>query len=607
MIVVTKDSLDGVIGALTPTGEYGVDTETTGLSESDSLFSLIIASEHEEYYFNFNVADDIPNSAGLDRTSVLHKLRPIFANPLNTWFIQNAKFDMRMLAKEGVEIAGTVYCTEAMERLVQNNYPKYSLKANAARRGLKKDDSVEVYISKHKLYTVRTIPGKKKKIKQPHFDRVPFPIITKYGGIDARLHREIGIDQQRTLRDLSRDERYPSLLPLVANEARLTKTCFRMERRGIKIDRKFVQTALHYELQKVCDAQREFEVATGRPYKDSNKLFKEVFDACGEAYPTTEKGNASFAADVLEGMSSPAAALINKIRHHEKRAGTYYSSFLHYADEKDVIHPDMRQAGTETGRFSYREPNLQNVPKEDDPNDTTPYPVRASFIPREGHFFCSIDYSQQEFRLMLDYAGEHALIKSVNEEGADVHEQTARFLNISRTAAKRINFGLLYSMGKGKLAASLGVTEREATGIIAEYFAKLPRVKPFLSAVSRSGEARGFIFNWYGRRDHISDKNFSYYLPNHLIQGSAADVIKVAMNRIDDMLISEKLNTKMLLQIHDEVLLEVPVGEEYVIQKIVNIMENVYVPRNGIKLPCSVEYSFKSWAARDKIKGYPSV
>jgi DNA polymerase-1 len=600
MIVVTKDNFIDVVNMISKPGEYGLDTETSGLSEDDSLFSLIIAGEKDEYYFNFNLQPDIPTKCSLDRNSVFNWLKPIFNCPLNTWYIQNAKFDMRMLAKEGCYLGGKVYCTEAMERIIQNNYigsRPYSLKALAERRGLKKDDSVEIYIGKNKLYSVKTMPGKKKRIKLPHFDRVPFSIIVPYGGQDAKLHRAIGVEQQRSIDELSKTTKFPSIRPLAENEAALTKTCFRMERRGIRLNRPYVEAALHYELNQVVRSQGDFKAATGREYKDSNKLFKEVFDACGEAYPTTEKGNASFAADVLEEMVSPAAALINKIRYHEKRAGTYYSSFLHYVDKDDILHADMRQAGTETGRFSYRDPNLQNVPKED---GETPFPVRASFIPRDGMIFHSIDYQQQEFRMMLDWAGEHALIKAVNE-GADVHQATADLCGISRRQAKTINFGLLYGMGKRKLATSLGITESDANDLICTYFAKLPRVKPLLTAIARAGEARGFVFNWFGRRCHISSKDFSYVLPNHLIQGGCADVIKIAMNLIGGYLLAKKSPTAMLLQVHDELLTEGPDAED--IPKIVEIMESVYKPQNGMRLTCSIEHSAKSWSTNDKVPG----
>lgn len=606
-MIVTRSSLEQIIARLSGPGKRGLDTETTGLREDDSLFSLIISDEDESYYFNFNDRSDTPRECLLDRNLTFNLLFPIFNHPLNVWYIQNAKFDLRMLAKEGVNIVGRVHCTYAIERVIKNNYfgkDAYRLKGLAARRGEAKDDSVEKYVKANGLITTKEVSWKQDTIEYHHYDRVPFDIISKYGTHDGRLHRIIGIDQEKQIGQLSQDPKFPVLFPLVENEIRLTKTCFRMERRGIKIDRPYVEKALQYELDQVAAAKVDFEKGCGEPYQDSRALFKRVFDAAGEKYPTTEKGNPSFAADVLEEMSTPIAAAINRIRYHQKRAGTYYGNFLEKATPLDIVHADMQQAGTTTGRFSYRDPNLQNVPKEDEGCDDLPYLVRASFIPRPGHLYYSIDYQQQEYKLMLDLAGEMVLIKAVNE-GADVHAATAQLLGISRRAAKTINFGILYGMGREKLAQALGLTLREANDLICDYFGKLPRVQRFITDVRKKGAARGFIFNWFGRRMHIDSSDFSYALSNHIIQGGCGDIIKVAMNQIDDMLIMENRQTHTLLQVHDELLVEAPVEEERIVERYVDIMEKVYKPKNGIRMTCSVDHSFKSWSARDKVKGTP--
>jgi DNA polymerase I-like protein with 3'-5' exonuclease and polymerase domains len=604
-MIVTKESVFGLIDSLisSPRTTFGVDVETTGLLESDSLFSLIVSGD-EDYYFNFNPIHD----HCLPRRDVFERLKGFFSRPDLYLFLQNAKFDMRMLAKEGIDLVGTVHCTHAVERVIKNNYfgkEAYSLAGLAVRRGWFKDDKVKEYVSKNKLYTKVEIPGKKKIIQLPHYDKVPLEVMAPYGCQDGRVTLNIGTDQVRTLvgLDHDRDKRQPPWSTVAANEIRFTKTAFRMERRGVKIDKPLVAKALEYEMSKVNGFQKEFLSATGEAYQDSAKLFQKVFDAVGEPYPTTEKGNPSFKADVLEEMDSPIAAIINNIRHHEKRAGTYYSSFLYYAGDGDIIHPDVRQAGTETGRCSYRDPNLQNVPKEDNPEDqATLYHVRESFVPRPGHFFYSVDYKQQEFRMMLDYAGEMRLIKAINE-GADVHTATAELCGITRKQAKTINFGLLYGMGIQKLAKALGITVREANELKLTYFGNLPRVQKFIRTVIGAGESRGYIHNAYGRRNFIGQKDWAYILPNHLIQGGAADTIKIAQNRIDDMLIARKSPTMMLLQVHDELLFETPFGDERIIEPVKEIMESVYPSQNGMRLDVSIEHSLINWGYRNKVAG----
>ena len=606
-MIVTCDNVDEIIAKFLAGGDYGADTETTGLLESDSLFSLILSDADGAFYFNFHSYHGLDPVFMLPRGDTFKKLQPVFANPYSTWFIHNAKFDMRMLAKEGIEIGGQIHCTYAVERIIRNNYlgkDPYSLAECARRRGYEKSSAVEDYISKHGLTTSIKMPGKKKIIKNKHFDRVPFEVIVPYGIKDGELHRTLGLDQRAELRALedSRDIRQPSYFPLWENEQHLTKTLFKMERKGLRLDKPFTARALEYEIDQINKYQKEFEAFTGEAFVDSNKPLQKVFDKLGESYPTTPKGNPSFAADVLEEMTTPVAAMVNRIRHHEKRASTYYSSFL-YFEKEGIIHADARQAGTETGRMSYRDPNLQNIPKEDEPEDLgTPYHVRESFIPREGKLFYSVDYKQLEYCLMMDYAGEKKIIERLNA-GEDFHTAIAEEVKITRKQAKTMNFLLGYGGGAEKLAGLLGCSVREAKDLKMTYFGRLPRLQKLFREVADSGRARGYIFNWYGRRCHLHDPNMSYILPNHLIQGSGSDIIKIAMNKIDAQLSSTRVDFSMLLQVHDELLFECAPSFSGIIEEIRFIMENTYVSRNGVKLFTSVSHSLKNWGNRNMLAG----
>jgi DNA polymerase-1 len=375
-----------------------------------------------------------------------------------------------------------------------------------------------------------------------------------------------------------------------------------MERAGIKIDRDYtIKAKLHAEAESF-KLRALFKDLTGKDFVDSNKVFSDIFSQFGVTPALTAKGNPSFDSKSLEGIDNPIARAIEEIRGVDKLISTYYSNFLRLADRNDFLHADIKQAGTESGRFSYREPNLQNLAK----NQKGPYYTRKCFVPSDDKAFVMIDYQQQEFRMMIDYAGESKLIKEILD-GKDVHQATADLIGISRDQSKTINFGLLYGMGTDKLALSLKVTPKEAREIKLEYFSKLPKVEQFIKTVTRTGKARGFIYNWYGRRNHIADPNFAYILPNHLIQGGCADVIKIAMNKIDDFLMENCLHTQMKIQVHDELVLEMPPSEFGAIQEIQKIMESTYTSRNGMVLTTSVEHSFKSWASVDKIKGVPCL
>lgn len=607
-MIVTKDmDLEAIAQTIASWSYIGYDVESTGLSEDDRLFSCSFGNEEgDSFYFNFNNLE-APPEAVLAREPVFEILGEyIFFNEKITLHIVNAKFDWRMTRHElPADIKCEIICREAMERLLRNDHlgkKPYSLESMAARRGWKKDDSVEKYISEHSLFTLVDVPGKSAPKKHKHFDKVPFDIIAPYASHDAILHAKIAKDQDEAFKRLV-DPRVPDLTRVRGNEIALTRVCYEMERLGVKIDRQRTEAARDYEFSKIAGYKNEFQSLTGYPYSDSRTLFKTVFDAVGEKYPTTEKGNASFAAEVLEEMSSPVASIINKIRYHQKRVGTYYSSFLYFADKNDMIHPNMRQAGTVTGRFSFSDPNLQNMPKEDEEEDQgLPYHVRECLIPEPGHFFYQVDFEQMEYRMMADYAGEMRLIKAIMD-GEDVHEATARLCGITRKQAKTLNFAILYGAGAEKISKMLGVSVREASQLRAIYLGNLPKVRQFIDEVTRTGRARGFIFNWLGRRCYVSNREYAYVLPNHEIQGGCADVAKVGMVRLRERLRELKSRTTMRLQVHDELLLSSPMDEIEIIHDVVKVLENVYEPRNGIKLSVSFAHSTKSYGYRDLKEG----
>lgn len=599
---VKQSNLNSIIKKLSITGKYGLDTETTGLRFRDRLFSVIISDGGQSYYFNYQWYEGLDSDLILPRET-LRWLQPIFSNSESLFYISNAKFDLSMLRRDGLEVHGTVVCTNALGRVLRNNhFDGYSLAKSAARIGLEKDSKVEEYIKKNKLYTREDTPGKKTEFRNLDFTKVPYEIMSKYAEMDAELHYKVGVYIQEGI-DAPNSLGAPPLTAVAENEILLTRVCFDMEWTGIKINRAYIQGALEYENTRLCAAKEVFRKEADVEFSDSNKFLAEVFTRKGFDFPKTEKGNPSFTDAVLEDIDSSLAESIRTIRHHEKRIGTYYSSFIFYADANSVVHPNMRQGGTETGRFSYSDPNLQNVPKEDSDSDKLePYTVRGCFVPREDFAFVSIDYSQQEFRLMLDYAGEKALIREIMN-GADVHQATADLVGISRKQAKALNFACIYGAGAEKLGKMIGVSTVEARKFKELYFEKLPKVENFIAQVSNRGRARGFIWNWAGRRCYIANREWAYILPNHLIQGGCADIIKFSMVKIAKFLAGKI--SRMLLNVHDELLFEVHKSELHIVPDLRRLMEETYVPRNGLYLSCTVEHSWKSWGAPDKIKGGP--
>lgn len=570
------DEAQWIIGQLQDDRFLSVDTETTGLEWRDRLFCATISTEHDDFYFD---KEDI------------HDLDHIFADPARIWIMQNAPFDLRMLRHAGVELAGTLGELQVAARLVRNDGVSqkwYSLALQAKRHGWEKYTIVEDEIQKKKLYEIRT-PRIGQPEKQPRYDWVDRKILQVYAMHDTRLTRDLC-------------KKYISQFDMVDgnhakvwnNECSLTRVVFEMEWRGIGLDIPYTRGAMDHEQAKLDKLYREFHASSGIEYVDSGQTFEKVFTKYGMPIVRTPKGNPSFTDEVLEKYDHPVAEAIRAIRSSEKMISTYYRNMLNLyeplSDTLGVIRPSMWQAGTRTGRFSYSNPNLQNLPKEEDSKEK--YVTRGCFVPRPGKCFLSLDYSQQEYRLMLAYANEKAVIEQVMA-GMDVHQATADLLGISRSYAKTLNFAILYGAGIEKIARMLKCSKQEAKRLKLLYFMKLPNVERFIDQVIRTGRARGFVHNWFGRRLY-ADKEFCYALPNHLIQGGGADVCKVAMVRIGP-------DAPMVAQIHDQLIFEEDFDDNLPEKaaRYKQIMEDAFPEKNGIRLKVDVSWSKTSLAERD--------
>jgi DNA polymerase-1 len=567
---------------------YSLDTETYGLHWSSRLFSIIIHGEIGTYYFNFNSINE-GNFLPRER---LAEFKPLFENESIHWCLHNAKFDMHKLAQDDLYLSGGITCLWSKARIQKNSHMSYTLKLclKRAKLAIQKDDGVEEYISKNKCYSWETRPGKKTRAKNKHFDAVPLDIMLPYGEIDAKGTYALNEYLQKKI---EREQR-----PIVKNERDLIKTCFAMEEVGITIDPEYIVEAAANEYTLYLESKDKFLEYTGLEYDGSRKVLVEVFAKLDIPVKLSKKGNPCFDKDAMDDLDHPVGQIIREIRRHEKYYGTYYQSFLHEHRE-NVIKPNFMPAGTDTGRFSCSNPNLQNVPKEEKVLD---YYVRKAFVPRPDHCFVMIDYDQMEYRLFMDYAKEHGIINQINA-GVDVHQATADSMGVERSAAKTLNFMLLYGGGTGKLAIALGVTFDKAKALKEKYFSKFQNVYKLINKIMVTARTRGYVKNWYGRRAYLTNREFAYKMPNYLIQGGCADVVKIAMNRCDDFLLDKKSN--MLLTVHDELVFEVHKSELDIVPKLKEIMENVYESANGIKLTCGVDHSYTSWGFPDKIKGMP--
>lgn len=554
-----------------------IDTETTGLEETDRPFCATISGKD----FNIYTEDRDMVSKLLDTSDLV--------------FAQNAKFDARMLSHWGVNMfTKPVYDTNIMARILRNDYLKYSLADQAKRIGLSKSTEVDAEVKKHQLYeTRRNFFGE--EYKTPRYDRVDREILKRYALLDSELTYKLGMNYLERMD--TRDKQ------VMLMESNLTPVCYGMERRGLQLNVDYTLKAYHYEKQLLESKLDIINSMLGCEFTDSAKAIQKHLSY---QLPLTDANNPSLTDDVIDyilsaGGTTPRDStilvLVREIRWFKKRINTYYESYLNRKDTSGIIHPTMWQAGTRTGRFSYSDPNLQNMPKEEDSEE--PFVVRGCFKPRDGYSFISLDYSQMEYRMLADYANEKDVIRRVME-GADFHQVTADMFGVSRKQAKTINFACLYGAGVDKLSTMLGTTKHEASRLRDRYFMALPNVERLIDDVISTGKSRGFVQNWYGRKMY-AQKEFCYALPNHLIQGGGADVVKLAMIEVEKELRGSDIH--MVLQVHDQLVFEYPTGMDNTkLKRVKEIMENTYVPRNGMKLTVDISESTTSLAERSMVK-----
>lgn len=566
-------------------GFVALDTETTGLRpyHGDISFGISIAAPGVAHYFPMT-------------SELISCLRYFFANFNGYLFYHNAKFDMTFFKQLDCDVfRPNTFCTLSLGRLVNSDLLKYSLDSLAKTIGYEKDDGVKKYCEEHKLFVMEQ-RGKKRK-KKIFFDKVPLEVMEPYAKKDAEITLQLGNHQLKTL--APRNEFH-----VAKNEARLTKTFFRMEQVGVKIDRPYIESALTTQQISLKSTDVQFMSLTGTPFKDHAPTLHKAFLALES--PTkvfTEKGSPSYDKHALAAIDHPLARLIEEYRETHSRVATF-ENLLYFADHNDILHANVRQAGCATGRVSYTDPPMQCMEKNEESAENLQniefYPIRASFTPRKDYFFVMMDYDQFEYRMMLNYAKEMKLIDAV-KSGLDVHTATAEQVRISRKHAKTMNFMLLYGGGPQKLADALKIPFNEAKYLRHKYFENLPNVYRFIEDLKNQVNRFQELQNWFGRRYKIP-REHSYKAPNYCIQGGTADWVKIAMNNIDEFLLPMK--SRMLLQVHDELLFEIHESEEHIIPELKSLMENVTdtTPHNILKYTVGIEYSDKNWHLKQEWK-----
>jgi DNA polymerase-1 len=558
----------------------------------------------------------------------------------------NAKFDLAVMLQEGVDLGEEdISDTMVMARLCYEEEPSYALKELGQKFV---DPEARVYEQELKaLY---------KKAKMTSYGQIPLALMLKYAGADLELTEGLYNCFYPII-----ERRY--LVPLFELEKRLTRALFRTEQRGFMIDLDYVRSErdrLAIACKKLLAECHELAGVEFNPKSPTD--VKKIMGKLGiKSKRKTGSGADSWdkaALAMIEG-DYPITEKIVAYRGADHIRVGYYENFLERVDSEGAIHCNLAQAGAKTGRFSCREPNLQNIPRFEgftgarigaiaeqeklrrkrermlaaglDPDDENVFAardvdaekelfgkVRGSFIPRPGYFLGFTDWSQVELRIFADYAGETELIETFGY-GLDVHRLTALAafgelptdpdkLVWFRNIGKQLAFGLLYGMGKKLLALELGKTEDEAEQFMAAYFARMPRAKNFIESVfkvcrSRAGTDSlsqfGFLMDRFNRRRFLPE-NKLYKGVNFLVQGTAADLMKDAYARVFERLVRDGLKTRPLLTVHDEIVFEVPYDEaETWVWPIVEEMEKC--DKLKVPLKVDVEWSPISWGEKRKI------
>lgn len=608
-MLITQRNFDQCLKAICAEKVVAFDTETTCLSWWDNpwqdeiglkprVFSLQFSTPTQDFYLDFNHSDDRLDDRHFD---ILN--REFFAEPERLLVAHNLKFDAHHLANHGIDMQGTWHCTQAQSRVANNLEPG---------NGMGLDALAEKYLNHNKLDVISILKERghvtllkkfghnDKNEEVLHFDRLTLPELVDYGCKDTRLCFDLAVHQIKAIfaedqKTFYKGDSKTLLQHVMENEQNLTKVLFKMERTGMMIDRAYTEQAYESTVAEYKKIEVELNKIAGKSVDWlSAKQLKPIFDAANEPYSYTEKGNASFDSDALEDSESELAKLILKYRYHYKRAHTYFENFIWFADRNNTIHASMQQSGTSYARMSSWSPNLYNIPKSKDKEESN-FKVRSCFIPKPGTVFMDADYSGAEYYMTLDYAREMPIIEML-QNGLDPHAKLRDDLQLKdRQTAKTMQFRILYGAGQEAVGRALGLKGPEAKRVgkikKQEYFDRLPNVAVLIGKVKNVADNRGFIYNWFGRVLQY-DRKTSYKALNGMIQSGVGDMTKIALVKIDALL--EGRRSKQLVQIYDSILFELYPEDYDLIPQIKTIMADIY-PHKVLKMKVDAGFSKTNW------------
>lgn len=590
--ITTGEELEGLAKKLKNSGGFAVDTETT--SENPHLADLVGMSfsfEPLEAYY-VPVRSDAHRGEGLPCDEALKALKPFLEDERIPKTGQNIKYDWIVFRNHGVHLRGADFDTMLASYLI-----------NPAKRNHNLDDLAFEYLEVKKIPTADLIGKGKGRIGM---DEVPLDRISEYACEDAdctwRLRGKLEpLLEERKAGKLFREVEMP-----------LVEVLARVEMNGVKIDTDFLA-----ELSR--EAEKSMNELAGKIYGEAGTEFninstKQLAEVLFEKMklPVVKKTKTGFSTDVevLEKLAEnhKMPQLLLEYRERAKLKSTYFDALPELVNARTgLIHTSFNQTGTSTGRLSSSDPNLQNVPVKTELGRK----IRKAFVPREaGRKILSADYSQIELRFLAHFSSDPALMAAFREN-SDVHRSTASLLygvkpgevtREMRNFAKVINFSIIYGKTAYGLSRDLGISIGEAEAFIKSYFERYPKVKAYLDSQKELARGQGYVTTILGRRAYFpeiksgnaNERQFAERAAiNAPLQGSAADLVKVAMIRIDRALREKEMKALMILQVHDELVFDFPVREEKALKEMVRAEMEKALP---LEVPLVVDlYAGDSW------------
>lgn len=563
--VLDEPAFDSLVTLLESAPHFVIDTETTSVywRQAELVGLSFAVKAHEAYYvpLTHSLEGDELTTKQLDRNMVLTRLKPILENPNISKIGQHLKYDAHILSFYDIDLLGSIHAKPnnwAMDTMLAS----YVINAAATRHGM--DDLARHYLHTQTI-SFEDVAGK--GAKQVSFDQVAIDLASGYACEDADITYQLF---ELFSEKLAADENNAKLLHEL--EIPTAEILCQMEANGILIKRPFLnELSQRFDEEIIALEKRAYEVAgeafnLGSPKQLGEMLFEKLGVPGGKK---TKSGQYSTGEAVLSKIDHPLVEIVLEYRGLSKLKSTYTDALDNVADsETDRVHTSYHQALTSTGRLSSTDPNLQNIPIR----TATGRLIRQAFIAPEGRVILAADYSQIELRLMAHFSGDENLTRAFNE-GLDIHTATAAEVlgkaveavsATERRNAKAINFGLLYGMSAFGLAKQLQMSRGEAQDYIDMYFERYPSVKDYMINTRASAYEKGYVETILGRKLYTPDINHSNRMVkqgaeraaiNAPLQGSAADLIKLAMIAVDKVLPKE--HAKMLLQVHDELVFEV--------------------------------------------------